>query len=62
MGLVPVGERGLLPVIYTLASLRRSIWIWGASAFMTGELITLDGGGTLWGELWTLGKPPYFET
>lgn len=33
-----------------------------ASAFMTGEVMTLDGGGKLWGELWTLGKPDYFKT
>ncbi len=33
-----------------------------ASGFMTGEVMTLDGGGNLWGELWTLGKPDYFKT
>ena len=32
-----------------------------ASNFMTGETIALDGGGTLWGELWTAGKPDYFK-
>lgn len=32
----------------------------GASNFMTGEVLTLDGGGSLWGELWTNGKPEYF--
>lgn len=32
-----------------------------ASGFMTGEVITLDGGGKLWGDLWPLGKPEYFE-
>ena len=33
-----------------------------ASEFMTGEVLTLDGGGKLWGELWTQGKPDYFKT
>ncbi len=33
-----------------------------ASGFMTGEVVTMDGGGTLWGELWTAGKPDYFRT
>jgi citronellol/citronellal dehydrogenase len=33
-----------------------------ASAFMTGEVITVDGGGCLWGELWTTGKPDHFRT
>ncbi len=33
-----------------------------ASGFMTGEVVTMDGGGTLWGELWTAGKPEYFRT
>lgn len=33
-----------------------------ASAFITGEVLTLDGGGSLWGELWTAGKPEYFKT
>ncbi len=33
-----------------------------ASGFMTGEVVTIDGGGTLWGELWTAGKPEYFRT
>lgn len=31
------------------------------SSFMTGQTITIDGGGNLWGELWTNGKPAYFE-
>jgi citronellol/citronellal dehydrogenase len=22
--------------------------------------LTVDGGGQLWGETWTTGKPPYF--
>jgi citronellol/citronellal dehydrogenase len=29
--------------------------------FVTGELINIDGGGQLWGEIWTTGKPDYFE-
>lgn len=32
-----------------------------ASSFMTGEVMTLDGGGNLWGELWPLGRPDYFK-
>lgn len=29
--------------------------------FVTGELLTVDGGGVLWGELWTIPKPDYFK-
>tara|TARA_B110000444_G_scaffold256855_1_gene294095 strand:- start:2473 stop:3327 length:855 start_codon:yes stop_codon:yes gene_type:complete len=32
-----------------------------ASNFMTGEVITIDGGGRYWGELWTHEKPQYFK-
>ena len=32
-----------------------------ASNFMTGEVMTLDGGGRYWGELWTNEKPEYFS-
>ena len=32
-----------------------------ASNFMTGEVMTLDGGGRYWGELWTSQKPDYFK-
>ena len=32
-----------------------------ASQFMTGEVMTLDGGGRLWGELWPYSKPEYFS-
>lgn len=32
-----------------------------ASGFITGDVLTLDGGGRLWGELWTAGKPDYFN-
>jgi len=28
--------------------------------FITGETLTVDGGGQLWGETWTTGKPEYF--
>lgn len=33
----------------------------GAGKFVTGELLTVDGGGQLWGETWTTGKPDYFK-
>jgi citronellol/citronellal dehydrogenase len=29
--------------------------------FVTGETLTVDGGGQLWGETWTTGKPGYFR-
>lgn len=32
-----------------------------SAAFITGELLTVDGGGQLWGETWTTGKPDYFK-
>jgi citronellol/citronellal dehydrogenase len=28
--------------------------------FITGETLTVDGGGQLWGETWTTAKPDYF--
>jgi citronellol/citronellal dehydrogenase len=28
--------------------------------FVTGEMLIVDGGGQLWGEVWTTGKPAYF--
>ena len=28
--------------------------------FVTGEMLTVDGGRQLWGETWTTGKPAYF--
>lgn len=31
----------------------------GAS-FITGEVLTVDGGGKLWGELWLTGRPSWF--
>jgi citronellol/citronellal dehydrogenase len=32
-----------------------------AASFMTGEVMTVDGGGRLWGELWTAGRPEHFR-
>lgn len=32
-----------------------------ASSFTTGEILRVDGGGQLWGEQWTQGKPDYFR-
>lgn len=32
-----------------------------AGSFITGEVLTVDGGGKFWGELWTAGKPDYFK-
>ncbi|NKF21032.1 SDR family NAD(P)-dependent oxidoreductase [Solimonas marina] len=29
--------------------------------FITGEVLTIDGGGKLWGELWTAGRPEYYK-
>lgn len=29
--------------------------------FITGEVLTIDGGGQHWGETWTTGKPDYFS-
>ncbi|HEX2888123.1 SDR family oxidoreductase [Vineibacter terrae] len=29
--------------------------------FVTGEVITVDGGHQLWGEQWTAGRPDYFK-
>ncbi|MEM9704741.1 MAG: SDR family oxidoreductase [Pseudomonadota bacterium] len=31
------------------------------STFTTGETLTIDGGGKLWGELWLAGKPEHFR-
>jgi citronellol/citronellal dehydrogenase len=39
-----------------------SVFLAGSSAkFITGETLTVDGGGQLWGETWTTGKPAYFR-
>lgn len=32
-----------------------------SGAFVTGELLTVDGGGSLWGETWAIAKPDYFK-
>lgn len=32
-----------------------------SSSFVTGEVLTVDGGGHLWGELWTNGRPAYYK-
>lgn len=32
-----------------------------ASTFINGEVMTVDGGGRLWGELWTAGRPDHFR-
>ena len=29
--------------------------------FITGELLTVDGGGVLWGEVWPIVQPDYFK-
>lgn len=29
--------------------------------FITGEILTIDGGGQMWGEMWIAGKPDYFK-
>lgn len=31
-----------------------------SGSFINGEVLTVDGGGRMWGELWTAGKPDYF--
>lgn len=31
-----------------------------SSSFITGEVLTVDGGGRLWGELWTSGRPDWY--
>lgn len=32
-----------------------------AGKYITGELLTVDGGAQHWGETWTTGKPDYFK-
>ena len=32
-----------------------------SGGFITGEVLTVDGGGRLWGEMWTAGRPDYFR-
>jgi citronellol/citronellal dehydrogenase len=29
--------------------------------FITGEVLTVDGGQQLWGDPWPTGRPPWFE-
>jgi len=33
-----------------------------SGSFVTGEVLTVDGGGKLWGELWTAGRPDYYRS
>jgi citronellol/citronellal dehydrogenase len=33
-----------------------------SGGYITGEVLTVDGGGQHWGETWTTGKPDYFRT
>jgi citronellol/citronellal dehydrogenase len=32
-----------------------------AASFVTGEVLNIDGGYRLWGELWTAGRPDYYK-
>ncbi|MDX2274556.1 MAG: SDR family oxidoreductase [Hyphomonadaceae bacterium] len=32
-----------------------------SGAFITGEVVTVDGGNHLWGDQWTIAKPDYFK-
>jgi citronellol/citronellal dehydrogenase len=32
-----------------------------SSSFMTGQVLTVDGGGNLWGELWLTGRPDWYD-
>ena len=32
-----------------------------SGSFVTGEVLTVDGGGKLWGELWTAGRPDWYR-
>ncbi len=32
-----------------------------SGSFITGEVLTVDGGSRLWGEIWTAGRPDYFK-
>ena len=33
----------------------------GSGKFITGEVITVDGGQQMWGDPWTTGRPAYFR-
>ena len=38
-----------------------AVYLAGPSgSFITGEVLTIDGGGKLWGELWTAGRPDWY--
>ncbi len=53
----PLRRRGTLREIAEAA-----VFLAGpAASFMTGEVMTVDGGGRLWGEMWTAGRPEYFS-
>jgi len=44
-------------------SIAMSPYLAGPSGrFVTGETLTVDGGGQLWSETWTTGKPSYFNS
>jgi len=32
-----------------------------SGSFVTGDVLTVDGGGRLWGEIWTAGRPRAFD-
>jgi hypothetical protein len=32
-----------------------------AAKFVTGEVLTVDGGQQMWGDPWPAGRPPEFE-
>ena len=34
----------------------------GSASYVTGEVLTVDGGGQHWGETWTIPKPDYFKS
>jgi citronellol/citronellal dehydrogenase len=33
-----------------------------AAGFVTGEVLTVDGGNQMWGDQWTIPRPDYFRT
>lgn len=33
-----------------------------SASFITGEVLTVDGGGKLWGELWLAGRPEWYRS
>jgi citronellol/citronellal dehydrogenase len=32
-----------------------------SASFVTGQVLTVDGGGNLWGELWLTGRPDWYD-